>query len=291
MREVEVGSMRGSARGLVVVVLGVALGGCAARATPARTATPVVPVGLEQLNGVVWMQTAVEYEAAARLAYHAAGLALERALADPSWTAATEQTGDFHRLPPAVVLDVDETVLDNSVHQARLVADGRVYNEPQWNAWCEERAATAVPGALEFTRAAAARGVTVFYLTNREAAVKAATRDNLAQLGFPLDPARDTLLTKGERPEWAGSEKASRRRFIARDYRILLLIGDDYGDFSEGARRPLAERRASAEPHRSWWGERWFMLPNPNYGTWERALVGPGEDAIAAKRRHLVTGR
>ncbi len=182
-------------------------------------------------------------------------------------------------------------MLDNSIHQARLVADGRAYNEAQWNAWCEERAATAVPGALEFTRAAAARGVTVFYVTNREARVETATRENLARLGFPLDAARDTLFTKGERPEWAGSEKASRRAFIARDFRILLLIGDDYGDFSEGARRQLAERRASAEPYRSWWGERWFMLPNPNYGTWERALVTGGEDPTAAKRRHLVTGR
>src|SRR5829696_3327072 len=85
--------------------------------TPARVADPARPH--ENLNAVAWMQASVEYEASAMQAYRAAARQLDAALADPSWTAAIEQTADASKLPPAVVLDVDETVLDNSPFQAR----------------------------------------------------------------------------------------------------------------------------------------------------------------------------
>src|SRR5690606_39342431 len=70
-------------------------------------------------------------------------------------------------LKPAVVLDIDETVLDNSPYQARLVRDGGEYSDPSWDAWVEERKARAVPGVVEFARAANARGVTLVYISNR----------------------------------------------------------------------------------------------------------------------------
>ena len=93
---------------------------------------------------------------------------LDRALADKTWTAALEQAGDFGSKPPAVILDIDETVLDNSESEERSIRAGVAYSEALWAEWCNQRKATPIPGALEFTKAAAAKGVTVFYVTNRE---------------------------------------------------------------------------------------------------------------------------
>jgi 5'-nucleotidase (lipoprotein e(P4) family) len=263
---------------VITLVLLVATGACATRTAPpaaapapppSQAAPPAAkPVALP--DSVAWFRTSVEYLAVTTEAYRLATLMLDRALADPLWTAALEQTGDFGSKPPAVILDIDETVLDNSESEERSIRQGLAYTEQRWADWCNERKATPIPGALEFTRAAAAKGVTVFYVTNREHALEQATRDNLAKFGFPLDPARDTVLTKSEQPGWT-SEKAPRRSLIARDFRIVLLIGDDFGDFVQGARTTLAERRALSDAHADMWGVKWIALPNPIYGSWKTA--------------------
>lgn len=263
--------------------------GCAARgSTPNAQASPSsAAMADENLNAVLWTQSALEYEASALQAYRMARLRLEEALEIPAWTAAIEQTGAGAGLPPALILDVDETVLDNSYYQARMVRDGTAYSEPTWNAWVEERKATAIPGALDFTRDAAERGVTVFYVTNRVQQGEQATRDNLAALGFPLDPQHDTVLTRGERPEWQASAKGPRRAYVAERFRILLLVGDDLGDFVADASGTPDERKRRAELHADKWGRQWIMLPNPTYGSWERAIIGGARDPIDAKRRAL----
>ena len=233
------------------------------------------------------MQTALEYEAAAVQAYRLAQLQLDAALKDPRWTAAIEQTGDATKLPPAVVLDIDETVLDNSYFQARLVRDRAVFSDERWNGWVREARATAIPGALEFTQYAAKQGVTVFYISNRTAPLEEATRQNLAALGFTLPDGVDTILSRGERPEWQASAKGPRRQEVARSYRIALLIGDDLGDFVVDAAGTVKERQARTAPQADWWGRRWIMIPNPTYGSWERAVIGSASDPIGAKRRAL----
>ena len=116
----------------------------------------------------------------------------------------------------------------------------------------------------------------MFYVTNRNAEEEAATRDNLAQVGFPLDERFDVVLTRGE--NGAPSDKESRRKIVASTHRILLLLGDDLGDFTSrsGSTQERLERFRSNE---SRWGDRWFVLPNPMYGSWESALsVGRPDD-------------
>jgi acid phosphatase len=291
-----------AACGSLLLIL-VAPGGCASRSgaappqaaagPPAAPALPAAADTHENLNAVVWQQTAIEYQALARQAYAAAAAGLDRAMADPAWSAAIEQQGTLAGgLPPAVIVDVDETVVDNSAFQARLIQNGGSYSEPLWRAWVEERAARAVPGALEFARAADARGVTIFYVTNRDAVSEPPTRENLQRLGFPLDRGgRDTVLTRGERPEWSASEKSPRRALVAKDFRILLLIGDDLGDFLPDARGTVDQRAQRAGPYQQWWGTRWIVLPNPMYGSWELAVMAPSPaapaDATARKRAHL----
>jgi 5'-nucleotidase (lipoprotein e(P4) family) len=269
---------------------------CAARSVsttigPSAAASAVTH---ENLNAVVWMQTALEYEASALQAFRLAHMQLDSALANPSWTAAIEQTGDpSQKRGTAVVLDVDETVLDNSYYQARMIRDRTEYSSATWDPWVQEARATAIPGAVEFTRYAASKGVTVFYVTNRTANLEEATRRNLVALGFPVqtsgatDAPLDTVLTRAERPEWQASAKGARRAHIASGYRILLLIGDDLGDFVADASGTVAERQTKTAPQEDWWGRRWIMVPNPSYGSWERAVIGPSKDPIAAKRAVL----
>jgi acid phosphatase len=221
-------------------------------------------------DSLVWFRTAVEHRGLATQAYRLASALLDRALAAPSWTAAIEQGQDFAGKPPAVILDIDETVLDNSEFEERVAGASAAQREERWGAWCRERKATPIPGALEFTRTAQAKGVTVFYVSNRSASVEEVTRQNLAASGFPLDERRDTVLTRGERREWT-AEKSTRRELVARDFRILLLVGDDFADFLPGARSTLAARRALSEKHDAMWGVKWIVLPNPIYGSWKRA--------------------
>jgi 5'-nucleotidase (lipoprotein e(P4) family) len=227
----------------------------------------------ERLLAVLWFQSAAESRANALQTYRGARMALDRALADRNWTAAVEQSGAYQQLPPAVILDIDETVLDNSIYDSRNILTGGVFNESTWFAWTQERAATPIAGALEFLRYAASRGVEIFYVTSRTMAEEEATRDNLAKYGFPLNPAIDTVLTKGEGSAEPTSDKQARRALIARDYRILLLIGDDFNDFISGVNTTVAERRALVDQYESYWGERWFVIANPVYGSWERVLT------------------
>ncbi|HUP18496.1 MAG TPA: HAD family acid phosphatase [Gemmatimonadota bacterium] len=252
----------------------VALAACAT--APARDAATPAAAEHPLLQSVLWVQTSAEYHAAAEQAFAAAGAALERALADSTWTAELTQTGDYAALPPAVIVDVDETMLDNSPFEARLVLSGETFDPADWAAWVEEAAAPPVPGALEFAREADRRGVTIFYVTNRDAPGEAATRRNLERAGFPLPDDPDVLLLRGERPDWT-SDKTSRRAHVAADHRVLVVIGDDFNDFVL-ARLPLEERDTLVRRHTDRWGERWIVLPNPMYGSWETAAIGPGED-------------
>jgi acid phosphatase len=132
-----------------------------------------------------------------------------------------------------------------------------------------------LPGALEFTRLAAARGVTVFYLSNRAQDLNDATLANLRKAGFPIATGEPVFLGLGtvvEGCEQVGSEKGCRRESIGRTHRVLLQVGDQLGDFVDVLANTPQGRRDAAAPYAQWFGERWFMLPNPTYGSWEPAL-------------------
>jgi 5'-nucleotidase (lipoprotein e(P4) family) len=246
-------------------------------ATQPRTVSTEPRHTHENLNAVLWMQTGAEYKAATQQAYRLARVQLDAALADPAWTAAVEQSTTSSALPAAIVVDLDETVLDNSGFQARLVADSTPYRaisytEDAWNRWCEERKAGAIPGAVEFLKYARSRGVTPIYITNRDHAVEDATRDVLARLGVPVETSGDTVLTRHENG-WDASDKSERRRFVAASFRILLVIGDNFEDFVAGTRTSIADRTALAQKYADYWGTKWIVLPNPTYGSWETAIT------------------
>jgi acid phosphatase len=232
------------------------------------------------------MKTAAEYAASAEQAYAWATIQLDEALKpeNAAWTAVLEQGESYTHLPPAVILDVDDAVLATSPFQARIVSELGHFQAEPWNEWARRAEALALPGALEFVRHAEARGVRVFYLTNREHAVEEATRKNLERLGFRMDADGGNLLTKGEDPDW-DSEKVERRTLIASKHRVLLMVGDDMNDFVAGGRTSPEKRVALARRYRAYWGTKWIMLPNPVYGDWERSLYDFNAGLPRAEKR------
>src|SRR6187431_2531207 len=183
--------------------------------------------GRETLNATLWMQRAPEYRAISEQVYR---LATQKIAAPAPGSAAVEQkdvpADVLARLPTAVVLDLDETVLDNTVYQARLLRDGTSYNAKTWGEWVGAAEAEAVPGARQFIARARALGHTVFYITNRDCTTpaptatdpcpaKSATLRNLVTLGIDPAPDPQRLLLRGERPEWNTSNKSLRRASIA----------------------------------------------------------------------------
>jgi 5'-nucleotidase (lipoprotein e(P4) family) len=227
----------------------------------------------ERLHGTLFMQTAAEHQVLCRIMYTQARNSMDAALADSSWTAALEQEKGFEILPPAVVVDIDETVLDNSRFQGRLTNDRSEYNEATWKEWVAKQAATVVPGAAEFLTYVASKGVAVFYITNRDATQEADTRSNLRNENLPVLQSPDVVLMKGENG-WTSSDKKARRQVVAKEYRIVLIVGDDLGDFVTGAKDSPRNRVALANSYANMWGTKWVLIPNALYGSWESALYG-----------------
>ncbi|HEY0180813.1 MAG TPA: HAD family acid phosphatase [Dokdonella sp.] len=278
-----------------VLVAAALLAGCAGaprtRTSPPPAAAPAEAFPANDgLNAVVWTELSVEHDLVYREVFRAAGEKLLAGLKRRDWDAlpSTERKTPLKKgMKPAVIVDVDETMLDNSPYQARLVLGGREYDEASWAAWCAERRAKPLPGALEFARLAAAHGVTVFYLSNRAQDLNAATLDNLRADGFPVagDDAFLGLGTVVDGCEQNGAEKGCRRELIGRTHRVLLQLGDQIGDFVDVLTNTPAGRRAAVADHAEWIGERWFVLPNPTYGSWEPALFDNDWTRPASARR------
>lgn len=265
----------------------------ASEAPPSRpvVAEIAMPLANDNLNAVAWTQAAIERDLIFRQTYHAAELQLIRALADKQWDAVASderKTALDRHLKPAVILDIDETVLDNSPYQARLVANGTDFNEFTWAEWCREENAKAVPGVLEFAQLAVKKGVTVFYLSNRARDLGEATVANLRKVGLPIADGEEVFLGLGtivSGCEQNGSEKGCRRELIAKKYRVLLQVGDQLGDFVDVLANTAEGRNQAVAPYLNWIGERWFVLPNPTYGSWEPALFNNDWSQPASERR------
>ena len=225
----------------------------------------------QSMLSVLYAQSSAEYEASNIQTYVNAKSALDRALNDVTWTAAIEQKDNFENKPPAIILDIDETVLNNVPFQARSIIDGQSY-PTGWLDWMLEESSDAVAGVSDFLEYSQSKGVKIFYVTNRIAVAEDATRNNLKKLGLPLDTDRDVLLMKNENG-WT-SDKVSRRKLVAKDYRILLLIGDQLGDFLplDETTLELDARKELADTYKHMWGSKWFMITNPMYGRWEASI-------------------
>lgn len=279
-------------RPLAAALLCLALSGCAVAPPHAVSATTPPDSGADaNLNAVAWTQTAAEHDMIYLQTWRAAQAQLLAALRNPTWDAlaAGDRVAALGHLPAAVIVDVDETVLDNSPYQARLLRDGKAYTSASWAAWCREQRARATPGAVAFAQFAQRHGVTVIYLSNRDQALDTVTLANLRKVGLPVAGpqvflGRGTVVPGCKSTD--ASAKSCRRQAVSRQYRVLLQVGDQLGDFVDPPQPTLIGHRHAAERYRSWVGNRWFVLPNPTYGAWETLLHrGPTDTPVAAQRQ------
>lgn len=223
-----------------------------------------------QMLAVLFTQTAAEYRALCYQSFRTAKYALEQDLA--------EKNPDQRR---AVVLDIDETVLDNSPYQATCISQGISYPEC-WDDWCELAEAEAIPGVLDFLSYCRMNHVEVIFITNRKDHLREATVKNLEKLEIG-SPDEDHLLMRiGE------NSKEPRRHKIRADYHISLLIGDNLGDFSSLFEKLTVDNRtAITDSLRTYFGERYIILPNTMYGDWVSALSGYRYDHSPEELRSL----
>lgn len=232
-------------------------------------------------RGILWVRTAAEFEALALQAYAAASEDLDRMIADKSWSAFPPQE-NAEDLPLAIIADVDETVVSNVEFQVTLE---QPFKNAKLDAWNDANMAKPIPGAVDFFRKATEAGVTVFYVTNRPCEAKsgvqhpcpqeAVTLQDLIEIGIEVTP--ETLMLANEQPHW-DREKVTRRAEIAKTHRIIMLFGDDLGDFITCSRaKPLepctvgatiASRSNDTYKYSDFWGEGWYVLPNPMHGSW-----------------------
>ncbi|MEP6924679.1 MAG: 5'-nucleotidase, lipoprotein e(P4) family [Pyrinomonadaceae bacterium] len=232
-----------------------------------------------QTGAVLWYQTAAENRALAYQAFELAKLRLDAQLKPCKKSR--------KKLPCAIVTDVDETILDNSPNQAFLIKNRRSFNPTDWQNWCNLEAAKPLPGAIEFFNYAVNKGFKPFYVTNRDAAQKTVTGNNLRKAGFP-DVTDETLMVRADT-----SSKEARRQAIAQKYRIVMLLGDNLNDFAQAfERKSIADRSAAVDAAKADFGSRFIMLPNPMYGDWESAIYDYNfkrtEEAKAVIRQTLL---
>ena len=142
-----------------------------------------------KLYAILWMQNSAEYQAVARQAYAAAAYQIDKALDDAGSSALDDTTGNIALKKPAVILDVDETVLRNTPYGAWTIRNQKGWNQQDWWEWCRLEAAEPVPGVIDYIQTAMAKGVHIIYLTNRSDKVATATRNNLRSEG--LIPTHD----------------------------------------------------------------------------------------------------
>lgn len=213
-----------------------------------------IPLREYSVQSVLWQQLSAEYKALSYQAFNLAKLQLDEMIA-------AEDQSDK---PFAIVTDIDETVLDNSPYNAKMIEEDREYESVSWKAWGMLEQATAVPGALDFFNYAQSRGVEVFYISNRKEIQKAETMSNLKKLGFPYVDEEHFLLRTAE------SGKEARRQIVSENKNIIMLLGDNLSDFSDlFDDKSTKERNQVVEELKADFGKKFIVLPNPMYGDWE----------------------
>lgn len=232
-----------------------------------------------QAGATLWMQKAGEYRA---LAYQAFNLARWQLDADFDKKNVKKLPKAEQKRLRAVMVDIDETILDNSPAQAANIKNRQPFDLKQWYAWGEMRKAKAIPGSVEFLNYATSKGVKVFFVSNRDAVQKQATLDNLKNVGFK-DVTDDNVLLRT-----AESSKEARRLIILQKYRIVFFMGDNLDDHSLlFERKSVTDRFGEVDKAKDMFGKRYILLPNAMYGTWENAIYEfkTLTDAQKAERR------
>lgn len=222
-----------------------------------------------KLLPVLFQQQAAEYRALCYQAFNIAAIRLHEAVRSKK-----------RRL--AIITDLDETILDNSYSEAGLLKLGTSYSQKAWKEWTDRSAATAVPGAVDFLRAAKRRGVSIFYISNRDTSEVLSTLQNLKNLQLPdADTAHMLFLS-------ASSSKEARRQKVMGKYNVIMLLGDNLNDFTKAFEKGTIDSRfIETDKAKELWGKKFIVLPNAVYGEWENALYNYQRNLTPAQKDSL----
>jgi 5'-nucleotidase (lipoprotein e(P4) family) len=223
----------------------------------------------------VWQQRSAEYKALCFQAYNTARWHLNEVLKQPAGK------------PLAIVTDIDETVLDNSPHDAQRAIHNQDYDLAAWKAWTAKAACDTVAGAPSFFKYAASKGVTIFYITNRDEDERAGTLKNLQKFALPNADNEHLLLRSGS------SSKEARRQQVLSKYNIVMLCGDNLADLDKIYDNHPAEanRTTSTQQLTNQFGARYIVLPNPSYGDWEGALFNFNNKLTPAQKDSVIKAK
>ncbi|MBS7232431.1 5'-nucleotidase, lipoprotein e(P4) family [Flavobacterium psychroterrae] len=226
---------------------------------------------------VLWQQTSAEYRA---LCYQAFNFATLRLNEIPK--------KEIKKGNLAIITDLDETILDNSYVGAQLIKENKQMTDAEWNRWTAASKSTAVPGALAFLQEASKKGITIFYVSNRDTASVKSTLIDLKNLGLPNADAQHCLFKSNT------SSKEVRRLTIAKEYNIVMLLGDNLNDFKDTfEKKTIANRFLATDAEQELWGKKFIVLPNATYGEWVSALYNyehKTDDEKEKIRRELLKG-
>ena len=223
------------------------------------------------LMATLWYQKSAEMQAVYEQTYAFAKVILTQKL-----------SLNTNSKPKAVVVDIDETVLDNSPFEAHCITANTSYTPKEWDRWVNKASAKALPGALDFLTFAQSKNVETFYISNRRIHLLDKTMQNLQQQGFPFADKKHIILRDSV------STKRYRRKKVLQDYDVLLYVGDNLTDFSE-----IYEDRDSLlaknilEANKQVLGKDFLILPNPMYGEWEKPIFDNNMRISSAKKDSL----
>ena len=202
-------------------------------------------------HSLYWQKNSAEYFALSYQAYNVAKFRLD------------EKLNSELNKRPAIVIDLDETVLNNLPYNEMLIDSSEVFTQESWSRWVNKKIATKVPGSLEFINYAKSKNVKIVYLSNRRVENYNPTKENLINLGYPFD--EDTLMLLSDET----GDKTARRNTL-NDYEIIMLLGDNLADFdSVFYKKSNKERIQSVDSLSKMFGDKFIVFPNLIYGDWE----------------------
>jgi len=239
---------------LVAMLLGIACRTGGPASPPAVPAARAAAVEGQFSAAVRWVRASAEHRAVFLEVYRWATAHVER-------EAATLEPGTW-----GVVVDADETVIDNTLYQVEREREGLPFSPESWRAWTQRREAVPLPGALAFLSRVRALGGRIAVVTNRREAECPDTEAVFRAHGL----AWDVMLC---RPDQGPGDKTGRLRAVERGttgadlppLEIVAIVGDNIQDFP-GATQAIRDESDAAFAE---FGGRFFMLPNPMYGSWE----------------------
>ncbi|MDP4460594.1 5'-nucleotidase, lipoprotein e(P4) family [Staphylococcus hyicus] len=236
----------------------------------------VKQLGEQNVMSVAWYQNSAEAKALYAQGYNSAKETLSKKI---------KHHKGGKKL--AIVLDIDETVLDNSPYQAASALNGTAY-PTGWHEWVKSAQAKPVYGAKDFLTYADKHDVEIFYVSDRSHEKDLdATIKNLKKAKLPQADKKHVLLKKA-----GDKSKEARRDQVRTDYNLVMLFGDNLLDFEEPKAATQKSRDEFVRQHEDDFGSKYIIFPNPMYGSWEATLYNndysmPAKQKVEKRKQSL----